>query len=316
MAEPTTLIRRGEFTNIAGHPLIAFFINVLLCGVLIVQVYIYYMAFPKDRGYIKAIVYVTFILELVQTAIQMYDRYQLNAVHYANPGSLDDPLMAWFSIPILTTVTSVIVQAFFGWRIYKFSKSWIMAGLVWLLSLVVLGSGMTQGIMSQPLTMSQVGERTTIPLTIWFVSTAVNDLLIATLLSYYLRRMKSGHEKTDRVVTRIVILTVETGTITAISALLIVVLFFVAPPWWLMFCDSIGKIYANNLMVMFNRRIKFTHDEPIAGSEQFSNGGIASIPQSALRVQREVSTWQDTYPMKGQDLNPIKSPSGRYIHAV
>ncbi|KAH8831901.1 hypothetical protein DL96DRAFT_1678193 [Flagelloscypha sp. PMI_526] len=269
---------------------------------------IYYMAFPKDRPYIKTIVYVTFVLEIAQTVIQMYDRYQLNAVQYANPKGLEEQMIAWFSIPILTTVTSVIVQAFFGWRIYKFSKSWIMAGLVW--------ACMTQGIMSQSLTMPQVGERTTISLTMWFVSTAVNDVLIAILLSYYLRRMKSGHEKTDRVVTRIVVLTVET----AISALLIVVLFFIAPPWWLMFCDSIGKIYANNLMVMFNRRIKFADEDTLAGSEHHSNGAIASIPQSALRVQRnpmdDLGPWQETYQMKGQDLSSIKSPSGRYIHAV
>ncbi|KIL71301.1 hypothetical protein M378DRAFT_211073, partial [Amanita muscaria Koide BX008] len=41
-------------------------INWLLHGVLTVQVYLYYLAFPNDRKWTKAAVYTVYILETIQ----------------------------------------------------------------------------------------------------------------------------------------------------------------------------------------------------------------------------------------------------------
>ncbi|KAH8834440.1 hypothetical protein DL96DRAFT_1676558, partial [Flagelloscypha sp. PMI_526] len=152
-----------------------------------------------------------------------------------------------------------IVQVFLGWRIYTFSNNWLLTIRVWTLTLLATGAGMAQGIISTHLTIPEVATHTTTTINIWFITTAVNDVLIAGILSYYLNRLKTGVEKTDKLVSRIIKLTVETGSVTALTAVLIVITFFLAPPWFLMLSDCIGKLYANNLMVMFNRRLTITH---------------------------------------------------------
>ncbi|KAH8834673.1 hypothetical protein DL96DRAFT_1704265 [Flagelloscypha sp. PMI_526] len=294
-----------DFTAAVGPPLIGFFFNLFLCGVLVVQVYIYYMAFGKDQLGIRAIVYSVFILELAQTLMKCVDRFQIDVESYTNPGVLNDQKTSWFAIPILTACTSGIVQAFFGFRVYVFSKSWIMATLVWIATAAQIGSGIAQGVISAPLTLAGVAAETRNTIVTWVVSTVVCDVLIAVLLSYYLRKMKSGVQKSDKLITRIVRLTVETGTATAVWAILILVLFFLMPPWFLIFTDSIGKIYANNLMVMFNRRIEFTaHGGKSLQSFQKGPTGHLdsvgeSIPQNGIRVREQ--TFRVTAPSAPSD---------------
>ncbi|KAH8799486.1 hypothetical protein DL96DRAFT_867257 [Flagelloscypha sp. PMI_526] len=75
-------------------------------------------------------------------------------------------------------------------------------------------------------------------------------------MTYHLLKIKTGIQQTDRLLTRIITLTIETGTLTAVLAIIIVVLSFaVRAPWFFIFTDIISKIYANNLLVLFNRRV-------------------------------------------------------------
>ncbi|KAH8810275.1 hypothetical protein DL96DRAFT_1716978 [Flagelloscypha sp. PMI_526] len=282
-----------DFTAAVGPSLIGFFFNLFLCGVLVVQVYIYYMAFGKDKLWTKAIVYIVFILEVVQTLMKCVDRFLIDVESYTNPSVITDNKTSWFCIPILTALTSGIVQAFFGYRVYVFSKSWFVAGLVWIATAAQISSGVAQGVISAPLTLPGVAEKTRNTIIAWVSSTVVCDVLIAVLLSYYLQKMRSGIKETDKLITRIVRLTVETGTVTAIWAILVIILFFIRPPWFLIFTDSIGKIYANNLMVMFNRRIELT----IGGGESLQSFHVglpshlstfgASIPTNSTRAREQ-----------------------------
>ncbi|KAH8825515.1 hypothetical protein DL96DRAFT_1557179 [Flagelloscypha sp. PMI_526] len=236
-----------------------FFHNILF-GILVVQVYIYYVAFPKDHWAMKSLVYLVFALEIVQTVIRAVDRFEVDVMRYADTSVLDEQLLDWFSTPLLTAVTSAIVQAFFGYRVHVFSKSWIIPFIVWVPTLLQLGSGIALGAVSEPVPLHEMATnpRITRVVITWVTSTVVTDVFIAVLLTYYLYTMKSGISQTDTLISRIIRLTVETGTVTAIWAIMILVLFYEKPPWFLIFSDTIGKLYANNLMVMFNRRVDLT----------------------------------------------------------
>ncbi|KAH8832041.1 hypothetical protein DL96DRAFT_858354 [Flagelloscypha sp. PMI_526] len=281
----------GTFLKARGPLFIGFLFQVLLCGVLIVQVYIYHVAFRKDHWGMKAIVFSVFILELLQTILKSYDLYQSDVWEYGDLAQMDNQRLAWFSIGLLTPVTSAIVQAFFGFRILTLSKSWIAAGSVWVLTLLQLISGLIQAIVSQPFKLHEVAIKTKNLVLVWVFSTAVTDVLIAVLLSYYLYRMKSGIKESDELVTRIIRLTVETGSLTAAAAVIIIFLYFFADgPWFLVVLAVIGKLYSNNLMVMFNRRINMephsghsihTFSDSHGPTEQ-STFHVASVPDSTV----------------------------------
>lgn len=60
----------------------------------------YYIAFPNDRAFIKAIVYVVFLSEVAQTVIITRDAYAVFVTGFGNMSSLDDVHTHWFTIPI------------------------------------------------------------------------------------------------------------------------------------------------------------------------------------------------------------------------
>ncbi|KAH8822471.1 hypothetical protein DL96DRAFT_1714788 [Flagelloscypha sp. PMI_526] len=248
---------RGAMLEATGPPWLGSFFHNILAGMLIVQVYIYYVAFPKDHWSMKAIVYIVFILEMTQTVIRAVDNFENDVMRWGDVTSLPLERADWFGTPVITAVTSAIVQAYFGYRVLIFSKSWIIATFIWVPTLLQLSTGVALGAISEPLPVNILSKtarfKTVLP--IWTSSSAFTDILIAVLLTYYLYTMKSGIRQTDKLITKIIRLTVETGTVTAIASVLIVILFYAKPPWFLIFTDIIGKLYANNLMVMFNRRI-------------------------------------------------------------
>ncbi|KAH8824440.1 hypothetical protein DL96DRAFT_1712707 [Flagelloscypha sp. PMI_526] len=289
----------------AGPPLLGFFFNLLLSGVLAVQVCKQIYPFNLgDRWGLKALVYGVFVLEVAQTVIQCHDKFELYAKEFGDVANLEKQRLSWFAIPVLTSFTGGIVQAFLGWRIFTFSRNWFITIGVWTLTLLATGAGMAQGIISTHLTIPEVGTHTETTVNIWFITTAVNDLVIAGILTYYLNRMKTGVEKTDKLVSRIIKLTVETGSVTgqsdglvisickiiqsgillALSALLIVITFFTAPPWF--------------LMVMFNRRLTIGHNpspSEISGdSTQLSTFRTGSLKKRNAPVSTAHTTSTDT----------------------
>ncbi|KAH8830955.1 hypothetical protein DL96DRAFT_985181 [Flagelloscypha sp. PMI_526] len=177
-------------------------------------VYFYHVGFPNDCVRMKSLVYGVFFLEMLQTSIQCYDKFELYGKEFGNIANLDKGRLSWFSIAILTSFTGGIVQAFLGWKIYSLSKNWFIAIGVWILTLLATGAGMAQGILVRGVLISKVENHIKTSLNIWFITTAVNDFIIAGILIFYLHRMKTGMKRSGELITRIIKLTVETGSIT------------------------------------------------------------------------------------------------------
>ncbi|KAF7333390.1 hypothetical protein MVEN_02354700 [Mycena venus] len=236
------------------------FFNYMLLGSLAVQVYHYYASFPRDSKRTKAIVYILFILELSQTTIMSYFAYTIFGSGYGNLEVFDKSALEWFPVCILGSLVAGIVQGFYAHRLYVFSGSKIAGGIVALLALLQVGSGIGQGIISKLVTdRSNLTAKPTCVL-IWLLSSAVCDLMIAGSMTFYLKRQRILSSHTKDAITRIVRYTVETGSITALVAIVQVIVqlafpknnFFETPSW------TLGKLYSNNLLasrfVLLNAR--------------------------------------------------------------
>ncbi|KAJ7133833.1 hypothetical protein C8R46DRAFT_1139948 [Mycena filopes] len=237
--------------------LVGMFFNFALMGSLVVQVYHYYGAFPKDRIMTKSLVYTLFVLELTQTGIMSYFAYTVFGAGYGNLDVFEKSALEWFPVCILGSIIAGMVQLFYAYRLHAFSGSRIAGGLVTFLALVQIGSGIGQGVISKMLVDRSGLTSKPICVTIWLVSTALCDVLIAGFMSYYLKRGQVLSTQMKSTIAQIVRYTIETGAITAVVAIVQLVVqhtkpvgnnYFETPSW------TLGKLYSNNLLVLLNAR--------------------------------------------------------------
>ncbi|KIK65657.1 hypothetical protein GYMLUDRAFT_240157 [Collybiopsis luxurians FD-317 M1] len=258
--------------------------NFGLMGSLIVQVYQYYTSFPGDPRTTKGVVYSIFLLELIQTGIMSYFAYTIFGSGYGNLVIFDKSALEWFPVCILGSLIAGTVQIFYAHRVYTFSRSKIIGGIIVLsshnhpdvskLALLQIGSGIGQGVISKLVTDRSNLATKPICVTIWLLSSAICDLTIASCMTFYLKRRRFLSVHTNKVVTKLVRYTIETGAITALAAIIQVVVFLAFPadnffetPSW-----TLGKLYSNNLLVLLNARAQIVGGRnPNTAS---SNGGV------------------------------------------
>ncbi|KAJ7908778.1 hypothetical protein B0H13DRAFT_1536059, partial [Mycena leptocephala] len=71
-----------------------------LFALLLVQVVIYYMIFPKDRRWSKILVGFIFIVECLQVMSNTRDALRIFAVGWGDLNALYEVGWAWFCVPI------------------------------------------------------------------------------------------------------------------------------------------------------------------------------------------------------------------------
>ncbi|KAF8169975.1 hypothetical protein K438DRAFT_2024530 [Mycena galopus ATCC 62051] len=294
--------------------------NYGLMGSLLVQVYHYYLAFPKDRTSTKVIVYTLFVLEVAQTGIMSYFAYTVFGSGYGNLDVFQKSALEWFPVCILGSVIAGTVQLFYAYRLRAFSGSWIASGIVTFLALLQIGSGIGQGVISEQLVDRSKLTGKPICVTIWLVSTALCDVLIAGFMSYYVRWVSNQARswpiimqlKRDRIksikmrnfISKLVRYTVETGAITALVAVIQVVVqhaypsnnYFETPSW------TLGKLYSNNLLVLLNARAV------TVGGRDYINSTVRGLTEEinfdATRTGRRART-------AGTELDERSGPTTR-----
>jgi hypothetical protein len=89
---------------------------------------------------------------------------------------------------------------------------------------------------------------------IWLISGAINDILIAAILCYFLRAQRTV--MSQRLIDRLIAYTINTGLLTSILAFIDIGLFIKMPGNYihLAFNFTIGRIYTNSLMGTLNLR--------------------------------------------------------------
>ncbi|KAK0234846.1 hypothetical protein EDD85DRAFT_95324 [Armillaria nabsnona] len=89
LAEETGLAPSDLYKS-TGPLLIGCFLGLILYGILCDQVYIYYISFPKDNLAHKAVVYLLWLTETVQTTTNIYYTFDTFCYNFGNLSGLDD----------------------------------------------------------------------------------------------------------------------------------------------------------------------------------------------------------------------------------
>ncbi|CEL62687.1 hypothetical protein RSOLAG1IB_05043 [Rhizoctonia solani AG-1 IB] len=261
-----------------GAILIGTFLNVWLYGILVTQVTLYYSVYKRDATWIKLMVAWVMLLETLNSIFDMGFVYRYSITLFGNfPAQMHSH---WFfhMAPLMTVTIAGTTQGFFAWRISRLTGcKWISWGIALvLLTQFVAGAVTTVGAW-QVVEFTRFGELK-VQISLWLVTSAISDLAITIVLTWYLHTHRTGFPKTEDLIARLIRVTVQTGLITTLWAVLDLIIFLVVPnPLHLLFNLPLPKLYSNSLLSTLNARGGWG-DDSMQGSRN-TTGGI-SIPMS------------------------------------
>lgn len=242
--------------NTYGSWLVALFLANILYGIALLQVYLYFLWYPKDSWYIKLIVITLTILETMQITLFFQLTYNYLITNFGDHTALF--VLAWSNGAQLAAgyLSAFVVQMYFGYTIYQLRRSKLVSFTVWIIALSAVTSGLAQTVISSRLrTLDRLGETWPIS-TMQSSCTVACDVLITVALCWDLNEMKIGVKRADQTLNFLMAIIVNRGALTAVAAILNLVLFITLPgTFW--FCIGLtpgSKLYMNSLLATLNAR--------------------------------------------------------------
>lgn len=268
----------AELTH--GPFLIGLFFNILLQGILIAQAYFYYTKYRKDLRWLRLLVLVLFLVELVNTAFNCFYIYQSLVINFGDVQFLAKTNWFLFPEPLTTAIIELMVQVFYAWRIRTIRRGWVMSVVITVLSVAgVVGCliASLEGNTSHP-EFSTFQEFVKTAIILWLVCAAAADVLIAVVLVWSLRQHKTGFKSTDMMIDRIIRITMQTNLFTALVAIADLISFLADPTGThFIFNLNLSKLYSNSLMSSLNARStpSSTRDNGMSTFEVAPSSGFA-----------------------------------------
>jgi len=237
---------------------VGWLLNWGLYGALSAQVFLYYMAFPRDRFHSKALVYGVFLIETVQTVLLLHDGYIMYSARSTGVHeNLLDDLPRFYSeraAPFAGGVVSFIVQIFYAHRLSVLADSTHIFIFIVPTSLVQFAALIS--------TNFDFNLPWIVVMVFWATASVACDVVIAITMTYHLLRRDTQWRDTHRILVGLVRLSLETGIITTISVIVFVLinimvtsdirpLRYISTPFVLLF----DKLYANMMMLTLNHRM-------------------------------------------------------------
>ncbi|KAI4518049.1 hypothetical protein K525DRAFT_209492 [Schizophyllum commune Loenen D] len=202
-----------------GPMLIGLVFNVLLYGIMITQLYLYVTTYKRDPLWIKIYVAVLFVADTFNTVCLMVYMYDALIIHFGDT-------------PFLDTANWVFATAFIG-----------------------AAGGLSTSIAIHFVSHFSEFQKFEIAVIFWLVAAAVGDVFITVALTKYLREHYTGYRATDDRIDGIIRLTVQTGMITAVWAIIDLGVYLGDPTGThLIFNLPLSKLYSNTLLSSLNAR--------------------------------------------------------------
>ncbi|KAF9028813.1 hypothetical protein BDZ89DRAFT_1065912 [Hymenopellis radicata] len=245
----------GELTvpMLIGH-----FFNLILFGVLCVQVFIYFQAFLKDRLWSKCYVAWICFIEILQTILVVIDGIRVFGNGWGDAHALADVGLIWLSVPAMTGISiSFTAQIFFIWRIRVLSQARMIPAAAFLVSVVQCVAAIWTGIRAHQIdNFALIQSQTFSHTSVWLGGSATADLIIAGSLVFYMRKSQSTGLASNAMYVKIIRLIIESGSLCALVAVADLGLFlgYQHTNYHLAPAITLSKLYSNSLLAVLNSR--------------------------------------------------------------
>ncbi|KAJ7164455.1 hypothetical protein C8R46DRAFT_1099581, partial [Mycena filopes] len=242
-----------------GCALIATWFASILLGVAFAQAFDYFRMSENDTKLRKGLVVTVMVLCLSALGAEYAVIYLPTVTFWGDVASLSEESYASPVYSSCNATIALIVNTYLISRFYSVSKNIIV-------TLVLLVMNLFAAIMTcvPPLLGGGPGHPTTVAglknlipiITTWAIANAVTDLLIALSLVWALRRMKTSFKDTDRLLRRVMILSVQNGCTTALASIGAMIGSLVMPfsSISVLFTYMLGPLYLLTLLSNLNLR--------------------------------------------------------------
>ncbi|PBK74694.1 hypothetical protein ARMSODRAFT_1000472 [Armillaria solidipes] len=245
----------------------------ILYGATLTQTYIYFNRDgSNDWVYDRIAVAVLCILDTVHLILCIMTLYWHLITNFSNVSSLDHLTWSMNAQTGFNGLIALIVECIFARRVYiravfddpvkHNAHSLPVSRNVFITTTIVLLSCFHFGLcIVFTLKSFRLGSMGEFQQLIWVTSagngsSAAADILIAASLCFYLSRNRTGHRKTDSLITTLIAYSLATGLVSSLIRVVIVITFAAMPNnyIWLAFCWIGGKCYVNSFLASLNCR--------------------------------------------------------------
>lgn len=243
-----------------GPMFIGFIFNTTLLGLLSLQVHAYSRAYKSDAQWIRIFVYSLYTINVLNTVFIAIYLYTAVIIHFGDEHYLATATWAFDTTPAMTGIIAAMVQLFYAWRLTILTRSFtVPAAIVVTTLLGLVGALVTTYYCTSFMYFEDFVEFKAWPI-VWLISGCVSDVIITISLVCHLQRHKTGDKRTDALVDKIVRLTVPTGALTAVVAIVAICVYLVPGihPAGLhhLFNFPLSKLYSVSLMSSLTSRMR------------------------------------------------------------
>ncbi|KAJ6461780.1 hypothetical protein C8R45DRAFT_1108531 [Mycena sanguinolenta] len=185
---------------------------------------------PNDNWKMKSYVAVTFAIDTTSAVVDYACVYLYTITHagdlvYLTKQNLPVPLH------VVSTITvALLVQSFLAFLYWRFTHNAIIVCFLYRLILVAFGGGLASALTVVLFPAFKDHSKVRISAAVWLVTQASADLIIAGALFRELMKAKSmfkGQRRVNNMLNRLVLHIIQTGTVTAIIAVLALIMFLI-----------------------------------------------------------------------------------------
>ncbi|KIJ64817.1 hypothetical protein HYDPIDRAFT_111423 [Hydnomerulius pinastri MD-312] len=298
-----------------GPVLAGVFISLVFYGVTIMQIFIYYVRYPKDKAILKLLVAVVFLLETLHKFLACAGIWNYLVQHYGDFANLSVNHPPLLLAATVTSFLSLIVQSFFVWRIWSLNNG----RFKWAIPAVLMPFVTAQPVLSIYFTVKAMNAGSTSVNTGSLLNKVANasngtaaavDITIAIAMCILLAMGRTGFsESTDRMILRLMVISVNTGLWTALFALVAVILLVVSPtnPLYAGVYTPLGTLYCNTLLANLNVR---SYVRSADNSEVYQHASLPAFrPRTELSTTEGNNTLQFNITTRAPGVNDVESDS-------
>ncbi|KAJ7913307.1 hypothetical protein B0H13DRAFT_501599 [Mycena leptocephala] len=233
--------------------LIGFAVATTIYGISVLQVYLYYRCYPRDRLMLKFTVALLFILDTLGTTFVAHSLYTCYVFNFFDPiKSLEIP-WSFAAEKFLVTFTTFVAQSFYAHTIWKATVNKPTTWIIMFLAVASLSLGIvtTEEIFGHSLAVIGTRHFAIISGLVQGIA-SLNDVLITAALCYFLRRNRRDIPTTNAMVDTLILYAVSRGVLTAIAQILFLItnVGFPGSSYYQPFHQTVGKLYVNSVLAL------------------------------------------------------------------
>ncbi|RSH94229.1 hypothetical protein EHS25_004032 [Saitozyma podzolica] len=293
-----------------GPFIIGFLVDALLLGVVIQQFIMWHTySASSERRWAKFLVYYLFFASFATSGYLLAYILHLFVNNFGTFGHFLDT--NWSSpFYLLDLFSRLPVSAFFGERAWRLmGRSWLVGGSITLLLLVSAGGAIGAKVQAVN---DQLGNTEMYLVYTWLGSEMASDVVTTVCIMWCLLRSKTSFDSTNRVINKLLVLTVETQlppTIMAVGYLIFYVMVHVSTKFetFAAFFTCTPKIYVVCLLTVLSARLKLREERSNAwrADTYRMRSRKEATQQMTIDVTTETYTHIEAHGVRGRDQSHV-----------